>query len=351
MKNSATIEMVAQACGVSKGTVSKALNPHRYGTRVSLATIERIRQTASRLGYFPDFNARMRARKKTWYIGLTCSGYAPLTQGVYEMLPEYAAFWAMKAGYQLLFIPGQGDRELWERMLSNHRLDGLLATDVSPELESYLQTDPIPCVLINEAGQGRLSRVLVRESIGAEALVHHLHDLGHRHIAFCHFKEDQHFAKGMMHYSYQMRLDSFRSAMQQVGSTASEYIGQSAAHFIEKSFRHRQDTPTALIFECHDDARAFLLAAKPHGISVPNDVSIACFNHINAMEWSSPTITSIDIPLEAMVRNAISILIEAIDGNAPDSPQTMWSDPRILLGESTVRCVHPSLSPLPIFQT
>ena len=64
----------------------------------------------------------MRARKRSGYIALTYAGYAPITLGVYEGVPEQAALSAMEHGYQLVFVPGQGGRRTWStRRLESRR--------------------------------------------------------------------------------------------------------------------------------------------------------------------------------------------------------------------------------------
>lgn len=55
MSNGITIRELAEACGVSIGTVSKAL---RHSERISPATIERIEQKARELGYVGNHAAR-----------------------------------------------------------------------------------------------------------------------------------------------------------------------------------------------------------------------------------------------------------------------------------------------------
>jgi DNA-binding LacI/PurR family transcriptional regulator len=337
MENDVTIDMVAKACGVSKGTVSKALNAHRYGSRISAMTRDRVRRIAASIGYISDFTTRMKARKKSWYIGLVYSGYAPLTRGVYETLPEKIAFWAMKAGYQLIFMPGNADRMGMSKTMCTHRVDGCVATEVSPAMEVLLANDHIPCVLFNEAGHGKMSRVLVDEKSGTQRITEHILALGHRRIAFCHFRLDQTYANGIAHYSFELRRQTFLETMRASAASPTEFLGKPVEQFFTSAAWTSKARPTAVICECHDDAYAFIAGCRKRGIAVPGDVSVACFNHTEAMLWSSPTITAVDIPIDDMAKRAISLLVNAIDGEGTGKPATAWCAPKILPGESTVR--------------
>lgn len=63
-----SLKTIAERCGVSTATVSKALNDHKD---ISEETKNRVKQTAEALGYFP--NAAARALKTTAHI---ISGYS-----------------------------------------------------------------------------------------------------------------------------------------------------------------------------------------------------------------------------------------------------------------------------------
>ena len=49
-----SLKTIAERCGVSTATVSKALNDHKD---ISEETKNRVKQTAQTLGYFPIFKA------------------------------------------------------------------------------------------------------------------------------------------------------------------------------------------------------------------------------------------------------------------------------------------------------
>src|SRR5580698_7250603 len=54
----ATGRSIAKAAGVSIGSVSSVLNNRHVERRISAATVQKIREASSRLGYLPNISAR-----------------------------------------------------------------------------------------------------------------------------------------------------------------------------------------------------------------------------------------------------------------------------------------------------
>ena len=62
-----SLKTIAEKCGVSTATVSKALNNHKD---ISEETKIRIRQVANELGYFPNAAARALKTNRSYNIGV-----------------------------------------------------------------------------------------------------------------------------------------------------------------------------------------------------------------------------------------------------------------------------------------
>ena len=62
-----SLKTIAERCGVSTATVSKALNDHKD---ISEATRKRVRQVADELGYFPNAAARALKTNRSYNIGV-----------------------------------------------------------------------------------------------------------------------------------------------------------------------------------------------------------------------------------------------------------------------------------------
>ena len=62
-----SLKTIAERCGVSTATVSKALNDHKD---ISEETKNRVRKTAEALGYFPNAAARALKTNRSYNIGV-----------------------------------------------------------------------------------------------------------------------------------------------------------------------------------------------------------------------------------------------------------------------------------------
>lgn len=62
-----SLKTIAERCGVSTATVSKALNDHKD---ISEETKNRVKQTAEALGYFPNAAARALKTNRSYNIGV-----------------------------------------------------------------------------------------------------------------------------------------------------------------------------------------------------------------------------------------------------------------------------------------
>lgn len=175
-----TISEVAAAAGVSRSTVSRVFS--RPGP-ISAATIARVRDTAERLGYRPNPTARAlstgRHRNLAVFVpDIANPFFPPLIAEVQDA--------AERADY-FVFLASSGEIAARERPLAERlgaQVEGMLL--VSPrmddaELETLAARHAL--VLINRDHAG-IARVLIDSAVGTREAVHHLAELGHRHLAY-----------------------------------------------------------------------------------------------------------------------------------------------------------------------
>lgn len=101
-----SIKTIAEECGVSIATVSKALNNH---SDVGVATKQLVCETAKRLGYLPNAQARALKTNKTYNIGVLLNDKAKsgLTHCYFSAVLDGFRVEAEKKGYDITFICGQ----------------------------------------------------------------------------------------------------------------------------------------------------------------------------------------------------------------------------------------------------
>jgi len=60
--------------------------------------------------------------------------------------------------------------------------------------------------------------------------------------------------------------------------------------------------------------------AKRHRIKIPRDLSLVGFDSTGFCDGLRPTLTSVSQPLVNMGQSAVDLLVQSINGQAPDPP-------------------------------
>ncbi len=129
-----TIRAVAQHAGVSRQTVSNALNSPG---RLSAATLARVRRSVTALGYRPDRAARALSSRRSGLIGIRVGPTAHRTAAHPDRLLHALVHAARPHGYRLLaFEAPYGDDEAeiaaYAELLAGHDVDAVVVADTHP---------------------------------------------------------------------------------------------------------------------------------------------------------------------------------------------------------------------------
>ena len=304
----ATIHDVAAHAGVSVATVSRVLNGKEV---VREETLRQVQAAAKALHYVPNVAARSLSIQRSQTIGILLPDvhgefFSEVIRGI-----DVAA---RHAGYHILVSGSHSDAgEMLDVLAAMHgRVDGLvvMAPDVAhATLHQSLPSD-LPLVLLNSTDGGR-DAITIDNYGGARAMMRHLAELGHSHIAFI---------KGpAQNADARERLRGFRHAMRDLGVTATrrlelagdftEESGHAAARKLLKAVPPR---PTALF--AANDSMAFgaLAALAEAGVAVPAEMSVAGFDDIPVARYVAPPLTTIRVDIADLGRRAFGLLLDAI---------------------------------------
>lgn len=91
----------------------------------------------------------------------------------------------------------------------------------------------------------------------------------------------------------------------------------------------KPNLPTAVF--CSNDLMAvgLLRAFRERAIAVPRDISVVGYDHLNALEFSWPRLTSVAVPMEEMGRTAVRRLLDGNDRSTALLPTSL------VIGETT----------------
>ena len=151
MMSKLTIGDVADALGVSKTTVSRAISGKG---RISEETTRRVIDYIERHNYRPNVMARGLAQSRTFNIGVIYpAGHDVLNLPVYHRCLQGIGDVAVAAGYDILlsFMEESDDRDL-KRLVEHRKVDGviLICIPKNDSLIDYLRDAEVPFVAIGE---------------------------------------------------------------------------------------------------------------------------------------------------------------------------------------------------------
>ncbi|WP_435863459.1 LacI family DNA-binding transcriptional regulator [Streptomyces prunicolor] len=173
-----TINDVAKSAGVSRQTVSRALNDK---DEIDSVTKQRVLDAARALGYRPSRFARGLVRQDTMTIGLVIPD---LLNPFFTEVAAAALEAARTRGWQVV-VYDTGDRaeeELGTLQVISSQVDAVIGYFSCPESELEKFTRGMPVVLIGREQRTRFSAIQIDGAAGVHAAVAHLVAQGHTRI-------------------------------------------------------------------------------------------------------------------------------------------------------------------------
>ncbi|MBO4872432.1 MAG: LacI family DNA-binding transcriptional regulator [Lachnospiraceae bacterium] len=329
-----TITDIAKACGVSRATVSKALNG---AADVSRETTQKIRETAAALGYHPNAAARALKMGRSYNIGVLFSDATGggISHEYFSLILESVKAEAERLGYDITFISkdlGRLSVDYYEH--AKYRgCDGVViaSADFQDPAIIRLSASEIPTVTLDYSFDSR-SSILSDNVRGMETLVRFVHAKGHRKIAFIH---------GELTSVTQKRLASFRKTCAELGiPVPAEYIRPAVFHdprssgLQTRALLALENRPTCIFYPDDLSYLGGMNELEKHGLSIPKDMSVVGYDGIPLSQVLRPRLATYRQGAEQMGREAARLLIEQIE--EPDTwiPQQITVEGELLKGDT-----------------
>lgn len=331
-----TIYDIAKKANCSAMTVSKVINNNG---KISETTRQRIRQIMIDMNYVPNSNARSLVLQQTKLLSLLI---ADITNPFYTTLTKGAEDAAKQLGYQLLFSNSDEsiikEKEYIETVLSARVAGVMIAPVGDPSLEhlKLLEQYGIPFVLIDREVPGVNADTVMGDSKeGASKLTEHLIELGHRRIAMINGHLEASTARYRQEgYKETLLLNGIQWDEQLMMEM--EFNPKNADEHIEKLL-DLQQPPTAIFAANNLIALAAIRSLRRKGYRVPEDMSIVCFDDLEADYVLDPFLTVASQPAYEFGAIGIQTLIDRIQGNQEQTRHVILPSKLILRGSSTVR--------------
>ena len=322
-----TSEQVAQLAGVSRATVSRALNG---SARVSDEARERVHAAITALGYEPDMIAQSLVRQRSRVIAmsffpedneLAFTHLGRTAHYSYLSILENIEREAVSLGYDLLLPshPRGKSPQHYIRSLQTRRVAGaIMLHALDSRIQALIRSD-IPTVFIDRMGQGSHATYVKSDIIdSARQATEYLLSLGHRRIALLNGPTID--AAGLE------RLLGCQQALAQAGIAPDPGLVRQSGWNLEEAYESakllladRRDF-TAIVAGSDFMAIGILRALTEQGLSVPDDVSLIGFDDIDLCQYTNPPLTTMRKDPVAMGRGAVQRLIDLIEGTGEVSP-------------------------------
>lgn len=307
-----SIKTIAEECGVSIATVSKALNNHND---VGAATKKLVCETAKKLGYLPNAQARALKTNKTFNIGVLLDDKAKsgLTHSYFSAVLDGFRVEAEKKGYDITFICGQigGSSMSYYEHCMYRCVDGVLAACVdfySSEVRDLMNGD-IPVVSIDFMSEDGYS-VSSDNAEGIRSIVEYVYKCGHTKIAYIYGDSSQ---------VTTTRLNSYLDTIKDLGiQVQPDYLKQGRhldSEITEKLTNEMMnlfDPPTCIIVPDDVAAIGAMNAVKKAGKVIPDDISIVGYDGIQMTQLITPSLTTFCQDTYEIGRAAADLLVKII---------------------------------------
>lgn len=324
-----TSKEIAERCGVSRGTVDRALND-RPG--IHPATKEKIIAVAQEYGYRPHFVAQSLVKGKTLSIGAVVFD---LNNRLFPQLMDAMETEARKRGYFLYLTLTNKNSELeleCLRHLTDRRVDGILLMSVNQgkAFTGTLERLRVPIVTFGNRVSSQYPYVWIDDRRAIEDAVRHLHGQGYERIVYV---SPPLASRGQSNiYAVEQRFKGFQAAARKLKLETAVVGEPQFAAAVDRQLALNGGRKTAILCSSDTFALQLLVHFRQTGIRVPEDVGLMGFDNIDTLQYVTPALTTVSYSSADIGRLAVETLIRRIEGEQVPAEQLVSH--RLVHGES-----------------
>ncbi|MGH6859897.1 MAG: LacI family DNA-binding transcriptional regulator [Phyllobacterium sp.] len=310
-----TIAKVAQRAGVSKTTVSHAIN---HADRVSKSLRERVQQAIEELGYSPNPQARSLRTGRTNVIAMLIPD---IRNPFYPELVKTAQSELESLGFDMLIfntdVPGGRSQEHGRDYLDQigrKRVDGLIVGDFALHgMHDALTTLDIPAVFIGHLPNHAIDSVKIDDYGGGYQMGAYLARKGHRKVA--QVTGPAFFKEAMQ------RAEGFEQGLHDNGAAVDTHLRHEGTYLTPSGVDAARwllslsERPSAVFFGNYLMASGALAEFYDRGIRVPDDIAVAVFGDQPQLEYVRPKLTRVGNSPAVLAKRATQMLLERLNGN------------------------------------
>lgn len=302
-----TAAELARQCGVSRGTIDRALNG-RGG--INAETYAKVIEMAERFGYRPNPIGQALVSGRTMTIGVILFDFD------HSFFAElYAALTAQaeQFNYELLPLLSYGDpareKECLAR-LATRRVDGIVLLPVNHEkaFETWLQSLAIPTVCLHNRLSSAFSFTGIDDRGAARTAVRHLAETGAKNIYY-YCPPLRWLGQGNL-LAQTERLSGYQEALLHNSRLRGDAATLSST--ILALLRQHPDEPAAVL--CSNDFHAMDLQLELRREMLDREVRLMGFDGLRILKYAQPAIASVGFDREVMAKSCFEQLQQRMAG-------------------------------------
>lgn len=334
-ENRTTLEEIAKRLGISKMTVSRAINhPERVGDK----TLQKVNKALKETEYKPKFIARVLAGSDSRTIGFFVNPNRDfIIPPFYGECVKGATQWLKSLDYSTLIFNASEERSklLLLDYVNSGLIDGAVVFEGSYDetLLRTLNTNKIPAVSVGEENVGEydIPTVCSDNYSGSVKAVDYLVKCGCKNIV--------HITGHGEKPSYQQRMKGYTDVLKKNNQTPKIVKTENTVEGGIEGIRQLLSENRSFdgIF-CFSDLVAWGVLSECHknGIKIPDDVCVMGFDNIPLSKYMTPSLSTVSQNMVEMSRYAAGMLIQIISGKKPDNRHRRF-ETELILRKSTKR--------------
>ncbi|MBB2184070.1 LacI family DNA-binding transcriptional regulator [Lachnospiraceae bacterium MD1] len=305
MKKKVTMKDVAKELGVSTVTVSKAL-ANKEG--VSDSVREMIKQKANEMGYHCNQYGNVSNVGVNNIVGILVAEQFMHDSAFYSKMSQTIVKDLMALNYfAILEIITEEAEEGGKlpNVILNNKVDGIIILgQMNKAYIERIDASKKPYILLDfNDDHFNVDTIVSDNFYGAYELTSYLISLGHKEIGFV----------GTINATTSIMdryIGYYKAIIQNRLEFREEWVirdRDSKGNIGEIYLPH--EMPTAFVCNCDETAYRLILLLKKYGYRVPEDISVVGYDNYIYATMSNPTITTVEVNVEAMSEAAVNSII------------------------------------------
>ncbi len=330
--NKYTISDVAKMLGVSRSTVSKAIND---APGVGPEARKKILDFVEEIGYRPNTLARGLSKGR---INIVTLILGDVRNPFYSDLAFYIQKILNENGYMVMVFNSEykEQKEIeFIKMTEQFNFAGLiLITAQSNDLKLALEKVEVPVVLVNRSFEDYQGDAVFLDNFkGGYIATMHLMELGHRRIGF--------IGGQISSSSIEHRISGYRQVLKNYHLPILEEdimlgeLGFDTGFEIAKGvIKDIKNKPSAFVVGNDMTALGFMECCKQFGISIPQMISITSFDDIMFSSIKDIELTTVSQHVKEMSENTARLMLRRLKNPNAESERIVI-DPTLILRSTT----------------